>query len=188
MAPSDVHVQTARRPGRRGDGSRSRGAARRLPPGCQQWRRRSSGAQRSRSVSPDRRGGLPRTDGLLARLPENAGGASAERQRVGAGNRPVNWLRSRHSPTRRTLAGFAGGAGGIGASCSKADSQRMESTLVLLRHECPLCVCFLDAWQQGQRGSRFVMPTMRRCRMVAIEVGTWRSGLSGRAPRAPALG
>jgi hypothetical protein len=59
--------------------------------------------------------------------------------------------------------------------------------VVLLRHELP-SVCLFGAWQQGHRGRRFVMPTTSRSRMVAIEVGTWRSGLSGRAPRAPAFG
>ena len=32
---------------------------------------------------------------------------------IGAGNRPLEWLPSRHSRTRRTLAGAAGGAGRI---------------------------------------------------------------------------
>jgi hypothetical protein len=60
--------------------------------------------------------------------------------------------------------------------------------LVLLRHEDLSRICLFAAWQQGHRGRRFVMPTTSRWRMVAMDVGTWRSGLSGRAPRAPTLG
>jgi hypothetical protein len=59
--------------------------------------------------------------------------------------------------------------------------------LILLRHELPRR-CLFDAWQQVHRDSRFAMPTAIRRRKVAIEVGTWRSGRSGRTPLAPALG
>ena len=56
----------------------------------------------------------------------------------------------------------------------------VENALILLRHECPPRVLsLLGAWQQGHRGRCLVMPTMSRCRKVAIEVGTLRSGLSG---------
>src|ERR1700694_284090 len=42
--------------------------------------------------------------------------------------------------------------------------------------------------QQGQRGKRCAMPTMRRRRRVAIESGTCRSGRSGGASGSPTLG
>ena len=61
--------------------------------------------------------------------------------------------------------------------------------LILLRHD--FRVDFLLAMgvaQQGHRGKLCTRPTSRRRRMVAIESGTWRSGRSGSAPRAPALG
>jgi len=92
MAPSDVHVQTA---------GALEGEMAQDPGGPRVGYRRaaSNGADREAGLkapdpaSPDtRHGGLPRAGGLLARLPENAGCASAERQRVGAGNRPAKMV------------------------------------------------------------------------------------------------
>jgi len=44
-----------------------------------------------------------------------------------------------------------------------------------IRRTCSEC----GVWQQGQRGSRRARPTVRRRRMVGIEVGAWRSGRMG---------
>jgi hypothetical protein len=42
--------------------------------------------------------------------------------------------------------------------------------------------------QQGQRGKRWMRPTVRRRGIVAIEFGVCRSGRSGGAARLEALG
>jgi hypothetical protein len=94
-----------RRPGRSADGSRSRRLAAWAAGRCQLWCR----------TGPQGADPTTRSDELTqsavagpAAGRKIAGDASAERQRAGAGNRPLSWLPSRHSRSRRTLAGAAG--------------------------------------------------------------------------------
>src|SRR6476660_10132808 len=61
--------------------------------------------------------------------------------------------------------------------------------LVVLRHEFRrLLPPGLGVAQQGHRGNARAMPTMRRRRMLAMELGTCRSGRSGGASRSVTWG
>ena len=90
MGPSDVHVQAA--------GAWKEGWMARDPGACCVGHRRaaSNGADREAglkaptlSAQTPQTSGLPRAGGKLAAEPRKRRDAGAERQRVGAGNRPV---------------------------------------------------------------------------------------------------
>ena len=58
----------------------------------------------------------------------------------------------------------------------------VEIGLVLLRHKFPRCVFSCDrVMQQGHRDKVPTIETIRYRRMVAIEIGMWRSGRKGGA-------
>ena len=60
--------------------------------------------------------------------------------------------------------------------------QRRRPALIVLRHELRRRLRpAVGVAQQGHRGNARAMPTMRRRRMLAMELGTWRSGRSGGA-------
>ena len=57
-----------------------------------------------------------------------------------------------------------------------------RTALILLCHKLRRCEgAQMDAWQHGHRDRRLTRALARRCRMVAIELGTWRSGRNGGA-------
>jgi hypothetical protein len=111
MAPSDVHVQAIRRLDGERDGLRSRRPARRSPAGA------SNGVRTGGSSRPLRAEGTSpgSTQGQSRSGMENRRCAGAERQPVRGGQPPPLWLQSRRPRTRRTLAGIARGARGVGA-------------------------------------------------------------------------
>jgi hypothetical protein len=64
-----------------------------------------------------------------------------------------------------------------------------RARLVLLCHKLRRCEgARMDAWQHGHRDRRWTRALARRHRMVAIELGTWRSGRNGGAAGSMTLG
>ena len=61
------------------------------------------------------------------------------------------------------------------------DGINVAARLVVLRHKLRRERAVFAAAQEGQRESRVMRSTTSRRRNVAIELGTWRSGLSGGA-------
>ena len=63
---------------------------------------REAGLKAPDPASPDPHGGLPRAGGLLTAVAQNRRARVPKGSPTGAGNRPLEWLPSRHSRTRRT--------------------------------------------------------------------------------------